>query len=300
MRIFEKVDQYVSGLNPESSPRFSVFRLTDVNPISGTRKDRLVYSPNKSMRVVHKLIADSLFYKFGEQVTGFVKGSSPRMNAVRHKGSRFFYLIDIQSAFTSVDGEKLAGILATLFPAWGDSHETFNFLRRYCLDERGGLLTGAPASPLLFNILAAETIDRELLGIAARIGGIYTRYGDDIAISTDCRPLGSKVRRRIRSVIVEAGFLVNNSKSRVLDKLKGTVLLTGVALTPDGRVTVPRRYFRRVRGLLYLARQGRVSDKRLAGASGALIALLPNNGKTIGEARLASSIKIFWRRRKKE
>ena len=262
----------VEGLR--ETPEFSAFPLRDKNPLGGTEKIRLIRAPNQPMRIVHarfirqlrKLHVDLPF------ATGARPGDSVRRNVLRHSRNRFFYLVDLVSAYRNVSGEKLSQLLYGFSAhVQGVSQaEIYEFLKRFCLAPEGGLAVGAPASPDLFNIYAGVLIDRPMAELCLKHHLTCTRYLDDLAFSAK-RKIGWRKREAIREIIKEAGFEVSHRKSVVADLRKRPIKINGIRLEFGGRIMLPRDYLRKIRGLIHLAMTGRgdeMAHHRICGMMG--------------------------------
>lgn len=248
------------------APVFTRFVFDDYNPISGQRKQRIIYAPNPAMEIVHKRIGHYLAEHIPPlpHATGAVRGQSTLTNIRRHKGNRFFLLYDIRDAYPSVDMETLIRLLAERDPriASADRYsETEEVLRRFVMAPEGGLMTGAPSSPAFFNLYAGMLIDKPLGEYAAWHGITCTRYLDDITLSST-EPFGHrvngkrrhrKVRDGIRHIIQSSGMAIHDTKAKAHDTRHGAVFINGLGMDDNGRIFVPRHFFRRVRGALRTA-----------------------------------------------
>jgi len=256
-----KIQEFLSEVGP-NKPSFVEFPLHDVNPLGRTEKTRWISAPNQEMRIVH-----GRFIKYLRRLkidlssaTGARKTCSPVRNAERHRYHHFFYLTDIHGAYDSVDGRELARILFELGDAMNDprfrladtAEAIHTFLREYCLTEQGGLLTGAPASPDLFNIYCGIRIDPALRLLCEKYGITYTRYLDDLTFSSD-QPIGKRKRRILNQAIRFAGFVLSDKKTKVFDLAQKTIEINGIGLELGGRIFLPRRYARKLRGFLHAA-----------------------------------------------
>lgn len=252
------------------SPDFRSFILTDHNPLGGTTKRRVIYDPNPVMRRIHRRLISLLrhIYPILPYATACRPGLSPRTHVQRHYQNRFFYSLDLTAAYPSVCGVRLARLLARLEPELGEFSQVFDFLAAFCLTPNTGLITGAPASPDLFNIYAAELLDRPLGAWCKEQGLTYTRYLDDLIFSSR-RRITEAQRRYIRTVIAEAEFQVNHRKSTLQDLAKGPIVLNGIGISRGGRIFLPRHYLRKLRGLLHRAlTKGDVEPQTIHGMMG--------------------------------
>jgi len=247
-------DNFVKDL--PDVPSFNCFRLKDINPLGLTEKTRFIQAPNESMRILHDRLIKYLRKLKVEFpfATGAGPKDSPVKNVTLHRKNRYFYLTDIENAYSSVNGEKLASILCSLDSRLADQEkEVLNFLQKYCLTPQGGLITGAPASPDLFNIYTGILLDRLLEGLCRTFSLTYTRYLDDLIFSSAKVSIGKRKRRAIRKLIGVSGFKVSHRKSRVYDLKKGPITINGVGLELGGRIFLPRHFLKKIRGLLHRA-----------------------------------------------
>lgn len=290
--IFEQFTQNLPGV-----PAFRFFRLHDVNPLSGHKKIRVIGDPNESMRIVHERLIN---YLRGLRLdfslaTGAEPGNSPAKSIRRHRRHRYFYLVDISSAFPSVQGWKLAAILCGLDSKLaGQQTQVLQFLRRYCLSETDGLVVGASASPILFNIYAGVLVDWPLEELCQKYDLTCSRYLDDLTFSSPDTPIGARKRKAIRQVITEQGLAVNHRKCRVYDLAKGPIVINGIGLNLNGRTFVPRHYFRKIRGLLHQAMTSSdVSPHKVHGIMGVFFSITRRFNRT--EKRLVETYQSFRR-----
>jgi hypothetical protein len=247
-------------------------------------KQRVFFAPNAAMRAIHRQIlrfARRLLERhFGTllpHITGSRRGCSFVENATRHGENRYFYGVDLVRAFHGVRLNRLVGLISSLDTEVrvskrpsrnGRERELFNFFRRYCYDaQQGGLMEGPPASPDLFNLYCAATLDRQLAELAMRYGLVYTRYVDDLTFSSR-RPITRSARREIRAAIQAAGFWVNHApdKSFYADLYRRQqVLITGVWLHSEGpgrpvRYYLGKRYVRRLERMLAFFLKGKCDE----------------------------------------
>jgi hypothetical protein len=293
--IFE---QCLSNLPEE--PTFSPCFFRDRNPLSGTRKTRKLYRPNDAMRTVHARLIRYLrpFTRRFPHATGSLPKRSPLTNVRPHRKRRFFYVLDLRNAYQNVDITKLAEILCTVDPALSEQREALHaFLERYCSATEGGLATGAPASPDLFNLYAGKLLDELLAPLCKRYGLTYTRYLDDLTFSSRDRCIGRHRRRAIRAVITAAGFTVHDRKVGVYDLKKGPIVITGVGLEYGGRIFLPRSYTRRIRGLIHKALQGfPISPAKIHGMMGVFRSMTDLRDMNRLERKLLGAYRKYQRR----
>lgn len=273
---------------PPEDPKFTWIQLRDRNPLGRTQKVRTIGVPNRTMEFIHSRLIEYLrdnkrwLLPFA---TGARPYCSPRKNVLRHRFNRFFYLTDLHAAYSSVNLGKLVEIVEK-FLHWhqggvlGDTRENLKFfLEEFCIDPRGGLVTGAPASPDLFNLYAEGLLDRPLGLLCGKHNLTYSRYLDDLTFSSSSR-IGEKKRKMIRKIVEDAGFSVNHRKSKVHDLRKGPIEITGVGLEYGGRLFLPRHYLRRIKGMLHLAMRDPLNFQyQVFGMMGLFLGITPSGTK---------------------
>ena len=108
----------IEAIKESDSPPgfFKKIHIIDVNPAGGTKKKRIVYKPDYTMRLIHKTLINylrrlsvDLSFAFGG-----VKLKSLIKHILVHAGKRYIYLIDIKSAYLNVDAKKLARVISDL------------------------------------------------------------------------------------------------------------------------------------------------------------------------------------------
>ena len=138
----------------------------------------------------------------------------------------------------------LTGLCTNVVPAHESVSGHYRLARRLATPH---LPQGAPTSPALAN-LAAFGLDRRLSGLAAAIGARYSRYADDLVLSSD-HHLRTPVAM-IGEIAAAEGFRLNAAKTRVMGR--GTrQTVTGVVV--NARPNVPRADYDELKAILHRA-----------------------------------------------
>jgi len=278
--------------------------MMDINPLSGVQKKRCIWSPNEEMRRLQKSLVTYL-RSLGIELpssTGAVPGKSVVDHINRHRLQdksfpRYFYHLDIANAYGGVDITKLSEVV-DLYENGGGGKEILAFLERFCESRDGGLIVGSPSSPDLFNIYCEVVIDQEMRRLCQRYGMTYTRYLDDILLSST-EVIGNRKRKAIRSVVESARFKTNHKKARVIDLSLGPVNINGVGLDQCGRIFLPIRVAKRINGLLHRAiNKGDVSPQVVGGVIGLFMSISNKQGGSSLEKDIWRKIHI-WRSRRR-
>lgn len=224
----------------------------------GKGKTRLISAPDKRLKYLQRQIASLLnpLYRVRNPVHGFVPGKSVKTNAQAHLRRRFVLNIDLKEFFPSITENRVKGMLHSL----GIEDRVASIVARVCCCS-SHLPQGAPSSPVLSNMICFR-LDRELLEYAKSVRCIYTRYADDITLSShqsmtvlfdSGTPSSGHLAPDIlaltlRNIIVGNGFTINPHKVHYADR-SSRRMVTGLKVNEF--LNVDRRYVRNIRAALY-------------------------------------------------
>lgn len=179
-----------------------------------------IYEPSQcSLKDIHNRLVSRVFsnVQFPFYITGSVKKRSSTINGKFHSGKKYHFKTDLSNYFGFVNNRMVYAALMKL----GLSADVASLITKLTT-HKGHLPQGAPTSPFLANIVGYG-IDKCILELCKSQGITYTRYVDDIVLSSDSdfKNLVPDILR----VITEKGFLYSQKKTKY--KL-GTIEVTGV------------------------------------------------------------------------
>lgn len=219
--------------------------------------ERLICAPVDQIRYMQRLVGKIIdsAYDPPPAAEGFIKGRSICSNARRHVRARWVLNIDLADFFGAVNFGRVRGIF--LAPPFEFCEKVATCLASLCTYQ-GVLPQGAPTSPRLAN-LVCRGLDREMRKLAFAHGCRYSRYADDITISTRKqrfpRRLAARrsdgvtiVRSEITTMVSRHGFILKESKSRLLSQ-QNRQEVTGLVV--NRKLNVSREYVRGLRALLH-------------------------------------------------
>lgn len=202
--------------------KYAAYRYTQVSIPKrggGTRKllipeRRLKFLQRKTLALLHQL------HSTRSPVHGFVKGRGAISNANAHQTRPYLLNLDLKDYFGTISRRRVFGLLQAL----GLEEEVATAICSICV-TKNQLPQGAPTSPILSNMIAYR-LDRDLMNFAKKLKLRYTRYADDISLSSYVQPAalfegGMPVPGRVpvkqlsaslRSVILSNGFEINPEK----------------------------------------------------------------------------------------
>jgi RNA-directed DNA polymerase len=129
----------------------------------------------------------------------------------------------------------------------------------------------APTSPVLTNAMM-YSFDKIIADYCADNDMTYTRYADDLFVSTDAANALGEVYSLIRQAAQEFQFgdlNVNRRKTAFLSK-KYRRKITGLVLTPTGNVSIGRARKREIKALVHQLLQGLIVGEQVEYLKGLL------------------------------
>jgi len=168
---------------------------------------------------------------------GFREGFSIRNNAIEHLDTKFLLKLDLKDFFPSISIKRVIAIFINL----GYSPQVSYCLAAICTLENK-LPQGAPTSPQISNIIA-KRLDYRLDGFAKKFNLNYSRYADDLTFSGEKLPI--TLVDYIEKIIVDEGFVLNKSKTKLLSPTKRKIV-TGVSISSN-KPTIPKAKKRFIR-----------------------------------------------------
>ena len=210
-------------------------------------------------------------YRPRAHVHGFVGGHQRSIvsNARQHVGKRWVLNIDFEDYFETIHFGRVRGRL--MAPPYNYSREIAQFIAHIACfrteKEVDGsprtthvLMPGGALSPILANIVS-DKLDAELARFCRQTGCTYTRYADDITISSNRRTFPARIGRfanpnsydefilsdTFQQIIEDNGFRINHSKTRLLG-FAFQQEVTGLVV--NEKVNVKRKFVRDVRAML--------------------------------------------------
>lgn len=182
----------------------------------------------------------------------FEKDKSIVSNADLHKNKKFILNIDIKDFFSSIHYGRIKGFFTS------DKnfllHEKIGQIISKLATYNGYLPQGAPTSPILASLIG-NIIDVRFLKLAQKYKFTYSRYADDITLSSnqefpDTLVYWDKEKNiwvagdEIIKIIKNSGFELNPEKTRYI-KSVNRQLVTGVVVNKKRNVSLSYRKMNR-------------------------------------------------------
>lgn len=245
---------------PDTSAYYSTF---EIDKKSGGK--RTIMSPEKRLKTLQsrlKVLLEGI-YVAKKQVNAFVKDRSIVTNARAHTRKKFVFNIDLENFFPSITFARIRGMLMAKPYSLQSGVAT---VIAHLATVRGFLPQGSPCSPILSNMICSS-LDRQLLSLAKKHRGEYSRYADDMTFSfyDDLQFVSEEIVRCLKgdglsnhyhcrvgfyleSVILKSGFKINESKVRLQGRYERQIV-TGLVV--NKKVNIDRQYIRKTSAMIH-------------------------------------------------
>ena len=220
-----------------------------------TGGERIISAPVEALKTVCQKLNFHLNEIYSEYLPqsaqGFVYNRNTITNAKKHLHKKYVLNIDIEDFFGSINTGRVMGLFKThpfLF-----SKPQASILAGL-VTHKNSLPQGSPCSPVISNMICLR-LDKELTFLAQSKGWVYTRYADDITISSNnlnddlaiAVGQGFIPGKRIVKIINDNGFVINKKKTRLANPFQSK-WVTGVKVNENTNVS--RKLIRQVRAIL--------------------------------------------------
>lgn len=193
---------------------------------------RLIEKPKIDLKRIQRKINDTILstIETHDAAHGFCHGRNCVSHATNHVGKRYLISYDIADCFHSISWPSIKSIFRSL----GYSEQVSVYLTALCshrvqLDHKSlrlftheqrirlkqrHLPQGAPTSPALANA-ALYQLDVRLTGLANSLEMDYSRYADDIALSSNVHRDWRFLESVVGGICIDEGVSLNYRKTRI-------------------------------------------------------------------------------------
>ncbi len=180
-------------------------------------------------------------YTPNNYVHGYIIGRNTKSNAYEHLGKGYLLNLDIKNFFESIDISTIISTLADL----GFNEEVSTIIASICT-IKGKLVQGFPTSPVIANLVCSK-MDQQLKELCGNCIAIYTRYADDISISSD---ENLPLIKDIEYIVKKHGFSLNHKKTKIFKKGQNQYV-TGLSISDSLHPRIPKPMKKRLRQELH-------------------------------------------------
>lgn len=251
------------------------YKLFEIPKKSGGMRE--VAQPAREVKAIQRWVVREIGPRLPihKSATAYRDGSSIRKNAEAHVSSRYMLKLDFTNFFPSILRSDLDSHLECHCSDFLDPAAR-QLVAHVCCWARHRepplrLCIGAPSSPLLSNSLMFE-FDSRLAALAEAEGVVYTRYADDITLSSRDRGRIDRYGEIVKELLGELHYprLTLNETKTVRASRAGKRVVTGLVLTPEGKVSIGRDRKRLIRAMYHRSLTQELSEKEAQELSGLL------------------------------
>lgn len=179
-------------------------------------------------------------------VHGWVKGKSIKTVGQLHAGKRYLYHYDIDDYFDSIGSKFVYRLFVMVLGCSPDVGKILTKLTTYqfCLPQ------GSPCSPVIANLVLAD-FDYQMEQYLRKKDGVYTRFGDNLIISSHNRL--PQVKKVVEEGLRRVGLKMNRDKEINAAEIQKTGVKV-IGLVIGTRVTVSRKFRNIVRAIMHETR----------------------------------------------
>ena len=219
---------------------------------------RKINAPRKELKQIQKRLLEVLYnvYEFKECQQGFMRNKSIVTNAKNHINSNYILNLDLKDFFDTINFGRVRGLF--LGKPFYFNNEVATILAKIVTNDNK-LPQGAPTSPIISNMIC-YILDNNIEKYCKNYNCNYTRYADDITISTKSYKFPKQIARKdlnnniilgdrlIKIIEEEAGFIINKNKTKFSEKMKRQEV-TGIII--NEKINIKRIYIKNLRAMIY-------------------------------------------------
>lgn len=260
---------------------------TSFSILKRTGGTRTIYAPADTLKLIQSRLSNLLqdcikeindakypnlkLEKVPTLAHGFVKKRSILTNAIVHLNKKNVLNIDLSNFFDSFNFGRVRGFFIKNRKFQLDPHIATVIAQIACLNNK--LPQGSPCSPVITNLIS-HPLDIRLASLAKKYSCSYSRYADDITISTQKSVFPNQIMmqeengeylagKKLTHEITRAGFSINEKKTRIQYK-NSRQDVTGLIV--NKKPNVKKEYWRTVKSQCHsLFHEGTFTKKTTGG-----------------------------------
>lgn len=240
--------EYIRKTISNASNLYTKYKIPKKN-----NKTRTIYQAKNELKVLQYWIWKRILVLLpvSQNAYAYIKNKNIKDNALVHINAEHIYHTDIKNFFPSIHSKHLCDVLNISKPIieekglWFD--DTLEIISNVCfLDDK--LCIGTVSSPIISNIVMF-TIDEKILNYCKSNNLTYSRYADDIFISSK-KYIGKNINDFINEVLQTAGFSINKNKTYFSSKKLG-IRVTGVNIINNSFLSIGYKNKKKIKSDLY-------------------------------------------------
>lgn len=231
------------------------YKVHNIEKRNGRGK-RLIAQPTAELKIVQRWLVTSYLRDLPvhDAAIAYRANRSILDHAKKHADGRYLLKLDFENFFPSIRAEDFRLHLAThLAMELPEQVALGRLLFRDDREKPGLTLSiGAPSSPYISNSIMFG-FDQELEDFCSKIDVKYSRYADDLALSTNTPNILNEVKEFVDVLCERMPYprLKLNEAKTVFASKKHRRQLTGLVLSNDGSASIGRERKREIRAMAH-------------------------------------------------
>lgn len=228
---------------------------------------RTIAQPAKETKFLQRWLINNIFedLPLHECATAYKKNSSIKKNADAHKNNIYIFKYDFRDFFSSINETDLIQHFTKYLINNISENDIRLVARLSCIFNKQSqarvLSIGAPSSPLLSNSVMFD-FDCEVSNWCNNNGFVFTRYADDITISTSKKGNSLLLNEYVSKAIFNLSYpkiQLNSDKTIHLSK-KHQRRVTGLIITNENQLSIGRFTKRKISALIHQFKLAKLSN----------------------------------------
>lgn len=252
--------------------RYRVYQI----PKRNNKGMRTIAQPIAELKVIQKFILSEFFHVLPvhDCATAYRKNINIRENVLSHAKNQYILKVDFKDFFTSITSDDFIKHIQRHIGelSYGDKisvKKIFFWKRKE--DSIHRLSIGSPSSPFISNTIMYE-FDTILQNICSEFDITYTRYADDITLSTNVKDTLFQFPERIEKICAEIDYptLKINKDKTIFSSKKCNRHITGLVITNEGKISLGRKDKRYIKSMVFNALQSKLTHEEFQKLKGLL------------------------------
>jgi len=222
-------------------------------------KGKWQIAPKWELKILQKILKDYLtksYSKFNisNNATAYIKGKNISYNVDRHQGNSYFFTTDFKNFFPSISESNIKHKLVTLLNK--ETEQSISYILKIIFYNEK-LQYGFPTSPIISNFVMKafdDILQKNLETLFSKNNNLqYTRYSDDITISSRYKIDKQNLEQAIKSLIDDKYTYLkfNEKKTRFFEKYAKRPHITGL-IPLEKRNTIGKKKYNQIKLNIHL------------------------------------------------
>lgn len=246
----------------------SRYKVHDIEKRNGRGK-RTIAQPTAEIKLLQRFLLQKFVARLpvSDAAKAYRSGQGIADHASVHAKNRYLLKLDFKDFFPSI---RAGDFVKHLYKYSLLKTEDAKALSRLFFWRPKGqrtllLAIGAPSSPAISNTLMFD-FDMKLVEYCTQKGITYTRYADDLALSTNQPNILTEAHKYVISLCtsIRSPKLVLNDEKTVFTSKKHHRQLTGLTLSNEGTASIGREKKREIRAMAHHYKLGKLKPEDLS------------------------------------